>query len=68
MCEMGERMCNAFDEVIEVIDQLNYYLFPRPIQRMLPTVMLYARQPVSIQGYGNILCVREVFKNVLTPI
>lgn len=34
------------------------------VQKMLPTIVMCAQQPVIIVGFGNILCTREVFKNV----
>lgn len=62
LCEMG-----FFHGKSSVIDKLNFYLFPRLTQRKLPIVRICVQQPVFIRGNGNILCVREVFKNV-SPI
>lgn len=63
-CELGERVCNAFDEIGDTIDQLDWYLLPFEMQQLLPTIILNTKQPVVLQCFGNILCCREVLRNV----
>lgn len=62
--EFGERTCNEFNEFSNGIGQLNWHLFPIEIQRMLPTVLSVAQQPVLIRGFGNFAYLRESFKRV----
>ena len=63
-CEIGQRMNDAFDKIDFTIDQSDWYLFPIGVQRMLPTIIAVAQQPVSLECFGSITCTREVFKNV----
>lgn len=63
-CEFGERVRNEFEGLNDMIDELDWYLFPMEIQRMLPIIMIAAQKPVVIRGFGNIACVREVFRKV----
>lgn len=64
ICELGERVTNEFDDVDNVVCELNWYLFPLNIQKMLPIAMIGTVKPVIIRGYGNCMSTREAFKNV----
>lgn len=63
-CELGQRMSDSFDKINFTIDQLDWYLFPIKIQRMLPMIIEIAQEPVELECFGSIACIREVFKNV----
>lgn len=63
-CELGQRMTDAFDEISLEIDQFNWYLFPRDLQRTLLTIIPIAQQPVLLECFGNKDCTRETFKSV----
>lgn len=62
--ELGQRMGDAFEEIHSTIDQFDWYSFPVEIKRMLPMIILEAKQPVLFECFGSIACTREVFKNV----
>lgn len=63
-CELAHRLTDAFNGIGHTADQLDWYLFPIEVKRMLPMVIVIAKQPVTIACFGNIICSREVFKNV----
>lgn len=63
-CELGERMSSVMFEINESIDQLDWFLFPHGIQKMLPIILLAVQQPVEIKCFGSIACSRDSFKNV----
>lgn len=64
-CEIGHRMSEAFEGMIDfTIDQWDWYLLPKEIKRMLPSIMLNTQQPITLECFGSIKCSREVFKNV----
>lgn len=63
-CELGQRMGDAFEEIDYTIEQLDWYLFPMEIQRMLPMIIAIAQPPVLLECWGNIACTRDVFKHV----
>lgn len=63
-CELGQRITDAFDGIDCTIDQLDWYLFPIEIKRVLPIIIVSAQQPVSVGCFGSIICIRVVFKNV----
>lgn len=44
--------------------QCKWYLFPIEMQRMFVIVMANAQQPIILSGFGNVYCLREVFKKV----
>lgn len=63
-CEIGQRFCNAFEEVDNVLGQINFYLLPIEIQCLLPTVILYFQEPLVVRFFGSLCCTREQFKEV----
>lgn len=68
-CEIGHRMSEAFEEMIDfTIDQWDWYRLPREIRLVLPMIMLNAQQPITLECFGSIKCSREVFKNVSTLV
>lgn len=66
MCELSERIVNAFGQINIVIDQFDWYLFPVKIKRILPVIMINQFQPISIEYFGSFSCSREAFKKVRT--
>lgn len=64
VCEIGQRMNDAFDEIGSTINQFDWYLFPIEEQRMCLMIITIAQQPVAVGCFGSIKCTREVFKNV----
>lgn len=43
---------------------LNWYLFPKDIQRMLPTVMIVTQKVIVLRGFEDFSCTRGSFQNV----
>lgn len=66
VCELGQRMTDAFEKIDISMDHLDWYLFPIEIQRQLPMIIVVAQQSVLLESFGSIGCTREVFKNVRT--
>lgn len=63
-CELGQKFSNAFSDIDNSIGQLDWYLFPFEIQKMLPMIMSYAQQSLVVQFFGSLACSREQFKKV----
>lgn len=63
-CELGQRIADVFSEIGFRIDQSNWYLFSIEIKQMLPMIIANAQQPVTLECFGSISCIRDVFKNV----
>lgn len=64
LCEYGQMVSTRFEEVDEKIYQSDWHLFPRQIQRMLPTIINNTQQPVIITGFANVEYTRETFDSV----
>lgn len=62
--EMGQRLQQAFDECSDIIYQLDWYLFPAEIQRILPIIINFSQQPIIFECFGSMVCDRETFKYV----
>lgn len=63
-CEFGERVTSEFDELNDIMNQLDWYTFPIEVQQTLPIIIAAAQDPVIMRGFGNIECVRQSFKQV----
>lgn len=63
-CELCERVSDAFEEICDVIDQLDWYKYPSDIKQILPMIILNAQAPINIECFGSISCSRLVFKKV----
>ena len=63
-CEFGEMVTNQFNELNERFSKCNWYLLPIEMQRMFVIVMANTQRPAMIQGYANVVCTRESFKQV----
>lgn len=64
VCEVGQRLSEKFTEINDVMDQLNWYAYPREVKRMLPTILTNLQQPVIIKCFAFIFCDREYSKRV----
>lgn len=63
-CDFGERVSNRFDVIDDVLCQFEWYDLPLEVQKMLPIIMMSTQQTVVFKGFGNILLLREVFRQV----
>lgn len=64
ICEICEQAGQDFEECSNMVDQLNWYLFPIKIQRMMPLISYFTQQPIEIKCFGGMACNRETFKYV----
>lgn len=63
-CEMGQRFTNLFERITDRFGQLNWYLFPIEKQRMLPTIIINAQEPIIFECFGLINGSRDQFNKV----
>lgn len=63
-CEVCQRIFEAYEDCSEMIQQLDWYLFPTTIQRMMPMILNFTQNPIEIMCFGNKPCNRETFKYV----
>lgn len=63
-CHFGQLMTDQFVKLDETICTCDWYLFPNDVKRILPIVLMASQQSVTLQGYGNIACIRENFRRV----
>lgn len=62
-CNLAENVTIQYEELEDTIYQCDWYLFSADVQKILPTIIMCAQDPVIIKGFG-VLCTREVFKKV----
>lgn len=63
-CELGQLFTNTLSNVNDEFVQLDWYLFPVKVQRMLPTVINNVQKPVEIECFGIMSASRDQFKMV----
>lgn len=64
VCELSERIINAFGKINDIIEQFDWYLFPVQMQRIMPVIIINAHEPIAIEYFGSRSCSREDFKKV----
>lgn len=64
VCELGERVCMAFNKINIEIEMLKWYLFPYEIRKLFPTILVVSQEPVGLTIFGSMLCNRKTFKEV----
>lgn len=64
ICELGQRMTDAFEEIDDVIGKFQWYSFPDALKRLMPFMIQFAQQPVDIEFFGSISCSRDTFEKV----
>lgn len=64
ICEMGQRISYAFDEIGEMIWDMKWYLHSNKIQKLLPIIINAVQKPVAIKFFGSVTCSRESLKKV----
>lgn len=64
VCELGERLTNAFEQIEYEIEKSDWYLFSHEIQRLLPIILIVSQQPVELECFGSVNGRRETYKKV----
>lgn len=64
VCELGQRMTIAFDELNDVVGKFKWYLFPDEFKRIMPFIIHFAQRPVDIEFFGQMSCSRNTFIKV----
>lgn len=64
VCELGQRVSHSFTEINSIVDQLDWYLFPNEIQKIMPIIINNVQQPIEIECFGDVRCNRKSFKKV----
>ena len=64
ICELGQQLSNAFEEIGDKIEDFDWYTFPLEIQRYLPNLLMAAQQAVVLECFGSISGSRDTFKKV----
>lgn len=64
VCELGQRVSDAFETYEDTIIAFDWYAFPIELQQMLLISLQNAQQEVEIECFGSISGNRETFKKV----
>lgn len=63
-CEIGQQINYAFAGIYSTVDHLNWYLLPIKLKRIFPMIIGITQQPIEMECFGSVTCVRPVFKDV----
>ena len=63
-CEIVQHVCDAINSFDMRIVQIDWYLYPIEMKKMLPVIINLAQKPVVIKGFGSMPTDRELFKKV----
>lgn len=63
-CELCGRISTGFDDINDMVDEFDWYLFPIRMKKALLILMINAQKPVEYRCFGSTVCNRETFKKV----
>lgn len=66
LCELCQRVSNAFTDINDVLEALDWYLLPAEVKQLLPIIIQFSQQPIVFEYFGTFSCDREAFKKVST--
>lgn len=64
VCELAQRGCDLFDDIAKVLAQIEWYLLPNEVQRVLPVITNVIQRATEIKCFGSTSCSRDTFKKV----
>lgn len=64
LCYVGQNVTNGFEDVGEMVYQLNWYHFPMHIQKDMPTILAVSHKKVRVEVFGSVRCNFPTFKAV----
>lgn len=63
-CDIGQRLFDTFGKIEYEFGQMDWYLFPIEIQRMLSNLLIGVQMPMLVGCFGIAEGSREQFKKV----
>lgn len=63
-CEMGERISGSFGEIENLVNEMDWHLFPIQTQRLMLMLLMGTQRSVKFMGYGNFPANRIMVKSV----
>lgn len=63
-CEMGERISGSFGEIENLVNEMDWHLFPIQTQRLMLMLLMGTQRSVKFMGYGNFPANRITMKSV----
>lgn len=63
-CELGQYLTTEFIEINDTFEQIDWYVYPIEIQRLLTTILIHLQEPVELFYFGCNSCSRESMKKV----
>lgn len=65
VCEIGHQLTLlAFENIDYDFEQLDWYLFPIEVQRMLPSILIGVQKPIFVGCFGIVEASRDQFQKV----
>lgn len=63
-CYFGGQVTQRFEDIGNVLYQLDWFLLPLDLQKILPIVIALTQKRVFVRGFANTRSTREVFIKV----
>lgn len=64
VCDLIERLSNAFMDISDMVHQYDWYAFPVQMQQILLTIFIHINEPVTFKCFGSTTCSRSTFESV----
>lgn len=63
-CHFGNEVTFEFDGIWKSVYEVSWYEFPLETAKHFPFILEIAEKTVNMKGFGNIVCIRDLFKKV----
>lgn len=63
-CYFGDEVTSGFGDMTDFTYELSWYEYPSDISKLIPFILQVAQLDVNLEGFGNIVCSRELFTKV----
>ena len=64
-CYFGNHVTQRFEDVADIVYQLDWYMLPLDLQSNLPIFIALAQKKVVLRGLGGTQCTFEIFKQIM---
>lgn len=64
ICALGQQLSQNFEEIADLFEQYDWYLFTEEINRILLTIITILQRSIAIECFGSLEAGHEAYKKV----
>lgn len=64
ICALGQKLSQNFEDIADLVEQYDWYLFTEEINRILLTIITILQRSIAIECFGSLEAGHEAYKKV----